>query len=603
MPSWWGQWCRRWWRSLADQGFLDLLESRDDPANLRGLAIRLHALGDRVFSGVSVGLLGSIFELPMCLPDEARGGGVQYRPLLTGGYAGGGGDRSFLPCDLETNIEKPLRTIAGEVGNHLVAHRLLDVLWERFRRPSDAEAAMARGAEYLRGVGPEDSWNISVRVVGRIASLARMTGLGPGDDELWGLFQSLAQGYVASERFHALPDLTRTMCVTTLRRAPECKSFGSDRRAWWEDALESGVRHHDGDPVYGKMALRALEDWHRAWKAKEKERDAGARLVRLLLDAAANMTPLHAATVLQQALGAATDRGLSGLIEEARGKLSKAVSGLEGEMVPFEQSMQLPAQHAAIASRLAAPDVSVPEALGHLALLPRLLEIPEDSVAKWAKDQVAEASLANLIDVVVTSGDGRTRFQATTTEDREKYQAGMISTLLAGQAEALVMLWYQQAKPRVTATSLVAALGEWHLMPPSSWPFLLRASERFAAGDWLSAGTLAVTNYEAALRGLLRAAGHSALKTSASGGMAHETLNSLMESERVKQLLGKNHCRFVSHLLCDSQLGINLRNNVAHGLAREGDLSPGRILLVWLLLVRLTCYSVEQESEDEVGGP
>ena len=50
---------------------------------------------------------------------------------------------------------------------------------------------------------------------------------------------------------------------------------------------------------------------------------------------------------------------------------------------------------------------------------------------------------------------------------------------------------------------------------------------------------------------------------------------------------------FVEFLLCTPNLGPNLRNEVAHGNATQGELSPARILLVWLFIIRLTFFAAE----------
>ncbi len=69
-----------------------------------------------------------------------------------------------------------------------------------------------------------------------------------------------------------------------------------------------------------------------------------------------------------------------------------------------------------------------------------------------------------------------------------------------------------------------------------------------------------------------------------------ETLNSLLRAEPVQAILGSAHTKVAEYLLCDSELGWNLRNEVAHGTIRTDALTPTRVLLAWLLVVRLTCF-------------
>jgi hypothetical protein len=62
-------------------------------------------------------------------------------------------------------------------------------------------------------------------------------------------------------------------------------------------------------------------------------------------------------------------------------------------------------------------------------------------------------------------------------------------------------------------------------------------------------------------------------------------------------VLGAAHCRLAEYILCDPELGWNLRNEVAHGTVRPDALSSSRVFLSWLLLIRLTCFSAAPEEE------
>lgn len=48
--------------------------------------------------------------------------------------------------------------------------------------------------------------------------------------------------------------------------------------------------------------------------------------------------------------------------------------------------------------------------------------------------------------------------------------------------------------------------------------------------------------------------------------------------------------------------GMNLRNDVGHGTAHAGALTPERILLIWLFMVRLTLIRAITDEDDVDGG-
>lgn len=149
---------------------------------------------------------------------------------------------------------------------------------------------------------------------------------------------------------------------------------------------------------------------------------------------------------------------------------------------------------------------------------------------------------------------------------------------------------------------MLDALGAWPHLPATRQTILAYAAERFAAHDWVGSGYVAATQFEAVLRDLLRAGGYHALKAERDGAMMDETLNSLLRCEAAQQVLGTGFCSLAEFVLCDSALGWNLRNEIAHGTVRAEALSPARVLLLWLLVVRLTCFSVMVESGESAEG-
>ena len=58
----------------------------------------------------------------------------------------------------------------------------------------------------------------------------------------------------------------------------------------------------------------------------------------------------------------------------------------------------------------------------------------------------------------------------------------------------------------------------------------------------------------------------------------------------------------VTHVLGDPEHGMNLRNDVGHGTAHPGALTPERVLLIWLFMVRLTLIRPITDEDDVDGG-
>jgi hypothetical protein len=81
------------------------------------------------------------------------------------------------------------------------------------------------------------------------------------------------------------------------------------------------------------------------------------------------------------------------------------------------------------------------------------------------------------------------------------------------------------------------------------------------------------------------------------GVQMDETLNSLLRAEPTLAVLGPAHCKLAEYVLCDPELGWNVRNEIAHGTIHADALTPTRVLLAWLLVVRLTCFVATPSGE------
>ena len=58
----------------------------------------------------------------------------------------------------------------------------------------------------------------------------------------------------------------------------------------------------------------------------------------------------------------------------------------------------------------------------------------------------------------------------------------------------------------------------------------------------------------------------------------------------MRSLLGPDYVYFVEFLLCRPDLGVNLRNDFAHGTLDIRQLTPDVVFLLWLMLIRLSLF-------------
>jgi hypothetical protein len=151
---------------------------------------------------------------------------------------------------------------------------------------------------------------------------------------------------------------------------------------------------------------------------------------------------------------------------------------------------------------------------------------------------------------------------------------------------------------KMTPTDLYAAVTACPGLDRKRYPFLQTASERFKAQDWISCGVITAVMYEAVLRDFVRSTGYPARQVEPDGTHADQTLGDLLHAAEVRHVLGDQHVAMVTHVLGDPEHGMNLRNDVGHGTAHAGALTPERILLIWLFMVRLTLIRPITDDDD-----
>ncbi|HXK18974.1 MAG TPA: DUF4209 domain-containing protein [Polyangiaceae bacterium] len=299
---------------------------------------------------------------------------------------------------------------------------------------------------------------------------------------------------------------------------------------------------------------------------------------------------MAATTYAQRALQAALDFGLTDVSSTLRNELMGAIQGAIPEFKEVTSTLTIPKELLATIDTMLTTSPHLPGAVRQLAVLPGLLEVDIDNLRESAREHLRESPLAGLLPSEHYHLDGKVTFRSNDFDGNvERHVAFLVGGHLA-LVEALLHYFLTNAGPRLEPGTLVHALADWPHLPPQRAALLAVAAERFARDDFISSGVIVLTVYEAVLRDLLRAIGYPALKVER-GIQMDETLNSLLRGEAAQQVLGPPHCKLAEYVLCDPELGWNLRNEVAHGTVRPESLSATRVLLVWLLLIRVTCFT------------
>jgi hypothetical protein len=565
------------------------------------LAAALAKSADPLTGGVSPSLIANVLTVWETEPwprtsQPTKPESELFRPYSEWRKDDGNVYRSWMPSDLAADDEEPLRTFANTTRNVVVRVRGFEVLWSRFRRFPDAAASAKARLEYAELISVEDKWPDFVRNLGRLITLTLSVNSQEHVQPLIDLLERSARALRSSGRPFSFTVLADIVAHTLLARKKTRERFFSiDRLAGWIQLLEEIVAMYRGDPHHGHDALMTLQSWHTRLGNQTLARDVQERVIENLRKAArSSAAPL---SLVQRALQFAVNFGHVALAQQLRLELMQAVQAQIPRLRTVRMPISIPVEFLAHIDRLATTN-TLSSTLRQLAVTPGLLSVDADSIRAAAQEQLKEALFLGLGPSDNLHPDGKVTFRSEGMDGNvEMHMARMIHFHLTMLEGALAYL-LQQTASKFDPHTLVDALAEWPHLPAHRRTLLTVAAERFAAQDWAASGFILLPLYEAVLRDLLRAGGHAAIKFEPGGILADETLNSLLRSTPVRNLLGLHHCQLVEFILCNPGLGWNLRNEVAHGTIRPEALTAPRLLVVWLLVIHLTCFVAGPASTD-----
>jgi Domain of unknown function (DUF4209) len=502
--------------------------------------------------------------------------------------------RSFEPGDMAAEHEEPLRRVAVVSKNEYVRARIYEVLWIRFRRYRDAQNAIAARVATFSLIDREN-WPRLVTAFGRCAWMILTVNAKDRLPDYFTALDGASATLASSSRPFAVTALADMLNNVLLGRSDVRDAFGADRFTQWRKQLRDIAEHYRGDDLHGQDALVVLQDWHQRCGDSADANLVRHEMVQRLVALAKVAAPMFASSLIQRALKTALDFGLQDELEPCRVALGEAIRKEIPHFAVQSSTIEIPRPAIQEIDGLLTTQ-TIAGALRVLAAAPGFLDVDINLLTERARQSMKESPFFALIPAQHVHREGKVTYRSDPNEPLERYVGLGLNECLVG-IEALLGYFMQQSLDRWTPSTLIEALAAWPHLNDARRRMLEVSAERFARRDWVSSGTIVVTVYEAALRDLLRASGYSALRLEPNGVQMDETLNQLVRSPRALEILRREHCSFVEFFLCDPKLGPNLRNEVAHGTVRVEDLSPTRVLLVWLLLLRLTCFVANRKVE------
>ncbi len=139
---------------------------------------------------------------------------------------------------------------------------------------------------------------------------------------------------------------------------------------------------------------------------------------------------------------------------------------------------------------------------------------------------------------------------------------------------------------RVTEEDLICIIKQSVILPPGRE---LLFSKGLIAGfnnDYITALHILIPQVEHFVRYHLKMAGEKTSTLDSNGIETENGLSTLIQKETVKKIFGEDLAFELEVLFCDSR-GLNLRNNIAHGLIDQAICNSRYGIYAWYLILKI----------------
>lgn len=500
---------------------------------------------------------------------------MHWQPLSSATDAAGTQHHSPDVTQVDDEVIHEWSNRAGMARHPLLRARYADLAWElaKFRRSEltrRAEVAMARIAVdgYLdaveRSLTAEDlyAWAYIERALELAVSINGAMQVRRAKAVLF-RFQAEceAQGPYTFWRFDEiawsqakaldLSDDDRSVIVQALERQLALRSNIADPQLF--------------DPHKARTAAECLGRWREFAGEKAEARRAALTAGNAFEAAAARASGLTAIFWLSEQAARYRQLGDEDAVARVEQAIRDRASDAQGEMQRISIPVEIPREELdAWADNVAGETLEAGlQGFAAAGLVYR------DPTERAVLNAAAQSPLSADFSFRITGRDGFTRATIGSVYDdldgRTVHHAGQ---LLSQGAPFLNVAWKRiREKHGVALEQLVGWLSQCPVFPPSRLNFVREGLAAWFAGDMVKAIHVLVPQVESALRDVLAALGGAVTRPDPNGGGFQViSLGDVLNHERFRAAVPKD-IRFHFKVLYQDPRGLNVRNEMAHGIA------------------------------------
>jgi|GEM_PF-2554593 len=228
---------------------------------------------------------------------------------------------------------------------------------------------------------------------------------------------------------------------------------------------------------------------------------------------------------------------------------------------------------------------------------PRLV-IKIESVEKQTGEARKLGSLFFDSPAFVVDGN-RKIFQANSEETSTKFMTDhnyKIRLIMNAQLFLKSLFDLLEEERELNADTLKLYVREWPLLDPDNFAIITVGLKRFFEKDYVSALHILVPQLEACTRKMFEKIEMATTSIKPDMIQQEQTFNQFLAREEIKEALGSDIHKYFEFVMVD-QIGLNLRNDIAHGLIKSSDCNEINALIVIHLFLILTRFRITEQDQ------
>lgn len=144
----------------------------------------------------------------------------------------------------------------------------------------------------------------------------------------------------------------------------------------------------------------------------------------------------------------------------------------------------------------------------------------------------------------------------------------------------------------ISTEDFMKKFNRWELLDNKNIPFIEHGISRFLEKDYLSALHILVPQLESTVRRMFSKTGYSTTSIRKGNTQQEVTFNEFLLRADIRSALGNDVHKLIQIVMVE-QSGLNLRNEIAHGLIELHNINYTKCILVIYLFLILTRYEID----------